>query len=448
MIKFIPETNFSVLTQNQHIVIIGNGISGVTLARHIRKRSQYSITIISEESNYFFSRTALMYVYMGHMKWNHLKPYEDGFWSKNKINILQKRVTTVLTDENELVFEDNTRLSYDKLVFASGSTPKKLGLENENAKGVQGLYSKQDLELLEKNAPSSEHCKRAVIVGGGLIGVELAEMLSTRNIPVTYLVRENGFWGNVLPKNQAEMIGDHIKKHGIDLRFETELKSIKTDQDNRVKSIITSKNEEIECDLLCISIGVQPNINFLKSSDIKTNRGILVNEYLQTNIANIFAIGDCVEHKNPPKNRPKIESVWYTGRIMGETLAQSICGNLSAYQPGNWFNSAKFFDIEYQTYGWVFPEPKNGNAHFSWKHPTAEKSIHIEFEKTNQRIIGINSLGIRLRHEVMDLWLKENRPINFVITNFKHVNFDAEFSPSHQKELIQAYKKFEDGNNS
>jgi len=79
----------------ERIVIIGNGISGVTLARHIRKRSQKRITLISSESEHFFSRTALMYVYMGHLKWNHIKPYEDGFWKKNRIDIKQAHVLAV-----------------------------------------------------------------------------------------------------------------------------------------------------------------------------------------------------------------------------------------------------------------------------------------------------------------------------------------------------------------
>ena len=79
----------------EHVVIIGNGIAGVTLARHIRKNSNKRITLISAESEHFFSRTALMYVYMGHMKWNHLKPYEDHFWKKNRIELKKAYVEEV-----------------------------------------------------------------------------------------------------------------------------------------------------------------------------------------------------------------------------------------------------------------------------------------------------------------------------------------------------------------
>jgi NAD(P)H-nitrite reductase large subunit len=180
----------------EHLVIIGNGITGVTCARHVRKNSDMKITIISGESEHFFSRTALMYVYMGHMKWGNLKPYEDWFWKKNKIELVHAFVTSVDTDNKNVKLENGSTISYDKLVIATGSQTNKFGWPGQELQGVQGLYSMQDVELLEENTKDINH---AVIVGGGLIGIELGEMLHTRNIQVTFLVRENFYWGNILP---------------------------------------------------------------------------------------------------------------------------------------------------------------------------------------------------------------------------------------------------------
>jgi NAD(P)H-nitrite reductase large subunit len=208
-----------------HIVIIGNGISGVTAARHIRKNSDDKITIISAETKYFFSRTALMYVYMGHMKFEHTQPYENWFWEKNSIDLKEGFVENINTKEKILNFSNGENLAYNKLIIATGSKPNKFGWPGQDLIGVMGMYHKQDLEKLEKYAPDKKTCRRAVIVGGGLIGIELAEMLRSRNIPVTFLVRETSFWNGVLPAQESAMINEHIIEHHIDLR----LKPMKTD---------------------------------------------------------------------------------------------------------------------------------------------------------------------------------------------------------------------------
>ena len=137
--------------QNKHVVIIGNGIAGVTCARHIRKRSDAKITIISGETDHFFSRTALMYIYMGHMKYEHTKPYEDWFWEKNSIDLKRAWVKELKSESKQLVFTDGSTVHYDQLVIATGSKPNKFCWPGQNLKGVQGLYSYQDLELLEAN---------------------------------------------------------------------------------------------------------------------------------------------------------------------------------------------------------------------------------------------------------------------------------------------------------
>jgi NAD(P)H-nitrite reductase large subunit len=428
--------------KQEHIVIIGNGISGVTLARHIRKLSDKRITLISSESEHFFSRTALMYVYMGHMKWNHLKPYEDKFWVKNRLELKQSYVQHVDTQQKQLTFESGEVFSYDKLVIACGSKYNKFGWPGQDAKGVIGLVNKQDLEELEELAPNNKVCKRAVIVGGGLIGVELAEMLSTRNIPVTFLVREKHFWNNVLPAEEAQLIDRHIREHHINLRLETNLEEIITDENGKVKSVkIKETGEVLDCDLVGLTPGVSPNISFLKSSTIDLNRGVLINRSLETSETDVYAIGDCAEQREPIGNRPPIEAVWYTGRMMGETLAQTLCGNPMEYKPGHWFNSAKFFDIEYQTYGWVFPKPKEGQTDFYWEHEDGKKCIHIQYEKESRIFKGINTFGIRLRHEVFDHWLTKEATVDEVIENLGKANFDPEFYKRYENEIIRTFKE-------
>ncbi len=430
----------------EHIVIIGNGISGVTTARHIRKLSDKKITIVSAETDYFFSRTALMYVYMGHMKFEHTQPYESWFWKKNRIELKKGYVKTVETKSKTLHFANGDALQYDKLVIATGSKPNKFGWPGQDLNGVMGMYHKQDLDNLEKYAPNNKVCKRAVIVGGGLIGIELAEMLHSRHIPVTFLVRESSFWNGVLPEGESAMINREILENGIDLRLGVNLKEIKADKNGKVKSIIIAETgEEIECSVVGLTAGVSPNIDFIKDSEIDTNRGVKVNRFLETNIPDIYAIGDCAEQHEAIDQRRPIEAVWYTGRMMGETVAQTICDNRIEYKPGHWFNSAKFIDIEYQTYGWVWAQPKDNEARFYWEHKDGKKCIHINYDKNTREFIGINNFGIRMRHEFFDKVLTEKRSIDYVLEHLSDANFDPEFYKLYEPEIVA---KFNQENNT
>jgi len=423
-----------------HIAIIGNGITGVTCARYIRKLSDHKITLISAETDHFFSRTALMYIYMGHMKYENTKPYEDHFWSKNRIDLKRGFVEKIDASQQQLRFKNGETLNYDKLVIATGSKSNKFGWPGQDLDGVQGMYSYQDLELLEANTQTLP--ERAVIVGGGLIGIEFAEMLMSRNIPVTMLVREDSFWNNVLPAGESDLVNRHIYEHHIDLRLGANLGEILSDENGRARAVVIKETgEEIPCQVVGLTAGVSPNIDFIKNTDIETDRGVLVNLKQETNIPNAYAAGDCAQFKNPVAGRRNLEQVWYTGKIQGQVAAYNICGKEKEYDPGHWFNSAKFLDIEYQTYGWVFPQLREGETDFYWEHADGKRCLHFVWNKNSGQFIGLNTFGIRLRHEVFDRILRDEKNIDYVIENLAAANFDPEHYKTFEADVIAAYNK-------
>lgn len=417
---------------SKKVVIIGNGVAGITTAIELRKLTDFEISVVSDESEFFFSRTALMYVFMGHMKFEHTQPYENSFWEKDKISLINGRVNEVLPDISTVSLENGAKLTYDYLVVATGSKSNKYNWSGQDLEGVSCLYHKQDLEYLEKY---SSKIKKAVVVGGGLIGVELTEMLNSRGIEVTFLVRENSFWNMVLSENEGRMLEKHILEHGINLKLNAELKEIKGK--DSVESIITSEGESIDCQFVGLTVGVSPNVDFLRNSSININKGILVNEYLQTNISNIYAIGDCAEIKQPQVGRRPIEAVWYTGKIMGQTLAKTLAGQKTAYNPGHWFNSAKFFDIEYQTYGLAQAKLSENQEEFYWE--KENKAVRIVFNKENRVFEGINTFGIRMRQNFFEKVLDRNESVDFVIKNLEKANFDPEFFKKFEKEIKQEF---------
>ncbi len=422
----------------QHIVIIGNGVAGVTAARHIRKLSDHQITIISSESDHFYSRTALMYIYMGHMTYEQTKPYPDEFWSKNRIDLLRGFVEKIDTDANTLHLRDGTTIAYDTLIVATGARSNYFGWPGERLDGVQGLYNLQDLEGMER---WTQGIQRGVIIGGGLIGIETAEMLHSRHIPVTMLVREDVYWGNILPREEGEMIARHIREHGIDLRLESELKEILPDPNGRVRAVVTKAGEEIPCEFVALAAGVTPNIEMVRTSAIATGRGILVDEFFATNIPNVYAIGDCAEFHDRGPEHPKVEQLWYTGKMHGEVVARSICGQPTSYIRGVWFNSAKFFDIEYQTYGFVFNAPRDGEETLYWEHTDRRRAVRLVYRRDNHTLVGINVFGIRYRQNVCQAWIREGWSVERVLENLGAANFDPEFFRQFERDVVEHYNR-------
>lgn len=422
----------------QHIIIIGNGIAGITTARHVRKQNdQARITVISAESEHFYARTALMYIYMGHMTYEHTKPYEDWFWAKNRIELVRGYVKLVDPKTKQIRMEDGAWLGYDALVIATGSVSTTVDWPGLDTAGVQGLYGLPDLENMVKH---TEHIDQAVVVGGGLIGIELAEMLHSRHIQVALLVRDQHYWSSVLPAEEGQLIDRHVRKHGIDLQLETELQEIVADSTNRVRAVVTKAGNEIPCQFVGLGIGVTPNVAFLKDSGIDLAKGVLVNEYFETNIPDVYAIGDCNEFRVPitatdGAQRKANEQIWYTGRMHGETLAQTLCGTRTAYKPGVFYNSAKFFDIEYQTYGTMNTQLAEGEQTYYWEHPNGEQCLRINYRSSDQGVVGIHAFGLRLRHVVCERWIREHRPLPEVLNQFKQADFNPEFYESYTDQL-------------
>lgn len=425
---------------SRHFVIIGNGISGITFARNLRKGdAQVRITVVSGESPYFFSRTALMYVYMGQMKWEHTQPFEPYFWNKNRIDLVQAWVKSITFESKTLVFESGESLHYDTLVLATGSKPAFFGWPGQDLIGVQGLYSKQDLETMEAN--TSQPIPRAVIVGGGLIGIELAEMLTYKQIPVTFLVRESRFWEQVLPNEEASLVHKHVLEHGVDLRLQTELREILSDDQGKVRAVVTQSGEEIPCGFVGIATGVTPNVDFLKNTNLAIGKGIKINAYFETSVPDVYALGDCAEFDEPPgPGRRTLEQVWYTGRMHGETLAYNFCNKPVAYQPGVWFNSAKFFAIEYQTYGLVSPEPLDGVQDFFWRNDPGKVSFRMTLDLEG-KILGVLNLGFRLRHEFFDRAIREKWTGELVMQGLANGVFDPEFFTPYHVEIQAAFQR-------
>jgi NADPH-dependent 2,4-dienoyl-CoA reductase/sulfur reductase-like enzyme len=419
-----------------HVAIIGNGITGVSAALRIRaRRPDWRITLISGESRYHYSRPALMYVFMGHMRYEDTKPFEDSFWQEQRLDLVRGWVRSIDFDGKTLRMHQGPPITWDRLLIATGSKSNRFGWPGQDLDGVQGLWGLFDLKRLEENV---RHARHAVITGGGLIGIELAEMLHSRGVQVTFLVREESYWDNVLPREESGMINRHIAEHGLGLRLRTEMKSIEDDGNGRACAVVTGDGERIDCQLVGLTAGVSPNVDLVKDSPLSVGRGILVDWSLRTKLEDVYAAGDCAELETEGDARNVIQQVWYTGKLQGEVAGDVIAGEERTYDPGIWFNSAKFLDLEYQTYGRVNMHVP-GERNLYWEHPGGKHAVRVVHD--GEGVLGFNVMGIRWRHEVCEAWLRAKAPVERVLADLGRANFDPELYRRFERDVARAFRE-------
>lgn len=388
------------------------------------REPEADLTLIGAESDYFFSRTALMYGFMDRLSVRDMEPFDRKVYDRKKIRRVRDVVVDLDADERTIELKSGKTVPYDRLLIATGSVPASVpwkGLDQVGS-GLVNFVSAQDLEQCERYAAST---RNAVVVGGGLIGIELVECLRHHGKPVTFLIREPWYWPVALGGDEGEMITAHMRRHGVDVRLEESVGEVRTDAGGRVSAVLTESGLELPCDLLGVAIGVRPAIDWLRSAKTppQLGRGVQVNESFQTSLDRVWAAGDCAEIQLLGRP-PLVEQIWYSARRQGEMAAHAMLGDAVQYAPPIFYNSAKFFGIEYTTVGSVMNAPPEASSHF---HRTPGQDISVRIVELHGAVIGFNMLGSRWDHTVLERWIAERRPTTYVQERLAQAQFDVEF---------------------
>lgn len=399
-----------------HAVIVGNGIAGVTAARHVRKaRPDARITLVSDEGATPYARTALMYVHMGTLTRRQTALYDEPFWAANGIDRVVDRATGLDADAKTLALAGGGALAYDALLVATGSRPVVPPWLGADLAGVQGLYDWADLDRMEATARG-----RAVVVGGGLIGVEMSEMLRVRGLPVTFLVREATYLPRAFSDVESALVAAEIRRHGVDLRFCAEVARVEGTE--AVEAVTLASGDRVAADWLGVGAGVRPRVEWLDGSGVEVQRGVVVDDHLKTSAPSVWAAGDCCELAAPPGGEPPTRPIWYTARLQGATAGLGMAGLARPYAPGVFYNSAKFFDLEWQVYGDA--DPQGGGEDATWT--DGRRSVRLRHD--GGRLLGVNALGVRLRAETVTAWIADGASPDHARRHLADARFDPELS--------------------
>src|SRR5712691_4855337 len=429
-----------------HYVIVGNGVCGMEAALALRRKdAEARITLVSDEHDHFYSRTALMYVFAGQMRLRDTEPYDRGLYERLRFERVRERVAELDAQGKSLRFEGGSTLAYDRLLLAVGSRARPAPWPGAAGPGLHYFVTLRDLEGLDHEAKPGQ---RAVVVGGGRISVENTEILLARGLQVTFVVRENWYFPLALDEREALMVAEHLRAHGVDVRLGVNVEEVRRGPDGavagvrlgdapRTQAALASDAAEVPCDLLVCAIGVVPNTGFLAPSGLRLAKGgaIEADDALRASAPDVWAAGDCANVTWADGTR-RPEQLWYTARDQGRVAAASMLGDGATYRRGTWYNAAKFFDLEYTTAGWVPVRLNWDNTPIdpgpdvrSWFQRVPGRFVSQRIVVKGDRVIGFNFLGSRWDHEPLMQWIHERRTLGWVLEHLHEAQFDEEFMP-------------------
>lgn len=310
-------------------VIIGSGVAGIAGVEAIRSVDQDgSIVMIGDDPHGFYSRPGLAYYLTGELHDAALFPRTADDLRKLKFQYIKKHVARIDRDRHLLeLMGIQAPLKYDRLLMAVGAQALPLEVPGANLDGVLKLDHMEDAKRILKLARRG---KTVVVVGGGITALELTEGLVSRGLKVHYLLRGDRYWGNILDQQESKIVERRLQEEGVRLHHHAEVIEV-TGRYGKVSGVRLLSGHTLKCDLVAYAIGIRPRVELAKEAGLAVDRGILVNEYLQTNDPDIFAAGDVAQVYDPRSGRSVLDSLWVPARKQGYAAGLNMAGNTFVY---------------------------------------------------------------------------------------------------------------------
>jgi len=281
--------------KKQRLIVIGNGMAGIRTVEELLKIAPdaYDVTVFGAEPHCNYNRILLSPVLAGEKTLNDIILNDDDWYASNGITLHKGRKVVAIDRRRRLVrTEDGLEAGYDRLLLATGSMPFMLPVPGRDLQGVIGFRDIRDVELMLE---ASQKYRHAVVIGGGLLGLEAANGLKKRGMAVTVVHLLDTLMERQLDKPAADLLKRALEDSGLDFRMEAQTEAILGH--DRVTGVRFKDGSETPADLVVMAVGIRPNVDLAKSAGIHCERGILVNDTMQTFDPRIYAVGECVQHR-------------------------------------------------------------------------------------------------------------------------------------------------------
>jgi NAD(P)H-nitrite reductase large subunit len=333
-------------------LIIGNsagGIGAVEAIREVDKKN--SITIVSDEPYPAYSRPLISEYLACERTLDEMLFRPADFYEKNNINLLAGKAAKRLDLPRRIAeLVSGEKIGWKKLLLATGGLPIVPKMEGLNKKGVFKFLTLDDAKAIDKFL---KDYSRAVVIGGGLIGVSVSEALTKRHVPVTIIEMKDRLLNTILDERASAIAEAMIKEAGIRVIVNSTVSEVLGE--NSVEGVVLDSGERIPCDLVVIAIGVLPRTELVQGTDIKINRGILIDRYMSTSVPDVYCCGDVAEAYDFILDANRLTPIWPNAYIGGRTAGLNMAGTKTEYPGGTAMNSVNYFGLDVTSAGIVNP---------------------------------------------------------------------------------------------
>ena len=408
------------MTTTPHYLIIGNGAAGLSAAEVIRKRDNNGrITIVTNEPYRFYSRPGIAYFIMNQVSAKQLVSRSENFYKEHRFDLYFGEAVRLELEKQTMHFADGKEMTYDVLLLATGAAAVPAPFPGSDVEGVLIFDTLDNAKMVIKQGRKA---KTAVVVGGGITAMELSEGLRHQGVRTILLQRGDRIWARLFDERESAIIEQAARHEGVEIWYKEEIEEVLSHK-GKVSAVRLTSGKEVACQIVGVAIGVRPNMELVKGLPIEQDRGVMVNQYMQSSIPNLFAAGDIAQVYDRWTKKHHLDVLWPSaineGRAAGYNMVDVMRGNAIrghaptfSYQKGSPFNAALLYGVHLTVIGQisgslkenegealsylsrgssqVWTAPFSGNYRSAWDKDGANS---IRIVMADGRIVGALLLG-------------------------------------------------------